>query len=139
MSNYDALWEYADAPWASERSCPRQGKWLLFSSPEYHAAVWETIKTATEAGTLGISAKTTSRTRPDYGVMRGVLTCVYTCNYDDLDDVRRVLVALRGLGFARTLSYKTDEDTLSGRYGKGVSIYVSPQGSRDFEDRRTTT
>ncbi len=111
---------------------------MLFSSPEYHAQVWEQIKTATEAGTLGISAKTTSRDRPDYRLMRGMLTCVYTCDYEDHDDVKRVLVALRELGFEQRLSYKTDEDTLSGRYGEGVSIYVSPQGSRDFEDRRTT-
>jgi hypothetical protein len=64
------------------------------------------------------------------------LICVYTSDWHDKDDVRRVLRGLRELGISWGLSYKTDEATLDGRYGSGVSIYVSQQGD-DFDDRST--
>jgi hypothetical protein len=50
--------------------------------------------------------------------------------------VRRVLVALRELGFKSQLAYKRDQDTADDVYGEGASIYVSPKDSLDFEDRR---
>jgi hypothetical protein len=67
-----------------------------------------------------------------------MVTCVYTYDFEDLNDVRRVLVALRHLDFPRArLSYKRDVDTLGDAYGDGVSIYESQPGSEHFEDRRS--
>jgi len=62
------------------------------------------------------------------------LICVYTRDWQDRDDVRRVLGALRGLGVSWRLAHKTDEVTGAGVYGRGSSIYVSQPGSRDFKD-----
>jgi hypothetical protein len=62
------------------------------------------------------------------------LICVYTRDWQDRDDVRRVLGALRELGVSWRLAYKTDEATGAGVYGRGSSIYVSQPGSRDFKD-----
>jgi hypothetical protein len=109
------------------------GKWMVFCSPAYHAEVWGKIKAGTEAGTLGDAAKTV----PPLVPQRALLTCVYTYDYEDHEDVCRVLGALRELGFSGRLNYKRDADTgLNGIYGEGASIYVSQPGTLDFEDRR---
>lgn len=162
----DADGTFAWAPGADVDDPTRSGKWMVFTSPEYHAEVWEKLKAATKAGELGTAAKTggddervrfaldlyakrvASGEQPRMKAMddltkvyariktRALLTCVYTHDFEDHDDVRRVLVALRGLGFNGRLSYKRDLDTLQGHYSDGVSIYVSQPGSLDFEDRR---
>ncbi len=44
--------------------------------------------------------------------------CVYTYDYADEADVRRVREELRALGFIDKLSYKADEDTLAGKYAQ---------------------
>jgi len=158
---------FAWAPGADVDDPTRSGKWMVFTSPEYHAEVWEKLKAATKAGELGTAAKTAG---DDDGRLkfaldlyakrvaageqersdamdnlakfqariktRALLTCIYTHDFEDHDDVRRVLLALRRLGFNGRLSYKRDLDTLEGHYSDGVSIYVSQPGSLDFEDRR---
>jgi hypothetical protein len=60
---------------------------------------------------------------------------VYTRDWQDHGDVRRVLYGLRKLGVSWRLSYKTDEATGAGVYGRGSSLYVSQKDSTDFEDR----
>ena len=134
--NDPLFWEYADAPDAPNVPIPRSGKWLLFASSAYHDEVWSKIKDATEAGRLGYAAKTTSRSRPDYRVLKSMVTCVLTYDFEDRDNVRRVLATLRELGFTQRLAYKTDADTADLLYGEGVSTYVSPKGS--LELRRPT-
>lgn len=54
---------------------------------------------------------------------------IYTSDCNDEDDVRRVLIALRGLGINDALAYKTDEATELGEYGDRVSTYTSPAGT----------
>lgn len=158
---------FAWAPGADVDDPTRSGKWMVFTSAEYHAEVWEKLKAATKAGELGTAAKTAraedwdrlkvaldkyaervASVEPRMAAMdtlakayersrsRALLTCIYTHDFEDHDDVRRVLVALRGLGFSGRLSYKRDLDTLEDNYSDGVSIYVSQPGSLDFEDRR---
>ncbi|WP_420705738.1 putative phosphothreonine lyase domain-containg protein [Streptomyces sp. NRRL F-5630] len=52
--------------------------------------------------------------------------CIYTQDWRDIEDVQRVLTALRALGIADVLLYKTDSDTLNGHYGTGASTFVAP-------------
>jgi len=114
------------------------GKWMLFTKVENHDSVWHKIRVATEDGQLGYSAKAaTSKSNPLAARSSSLLTCVYTVDYEDLDDVRRVLISLRGLGFPGRLSYKTDTDTRHLIYGPGTALYVSQPDSLDFENRRT--
>jgi hypothetical protein len=96
---------------------------------------WERIRLATRQG-LGISAKAATARHNDLATSpRTKLICVYTRDWQDQDDVRRVLRQLRDLGVTSRLSYKTDEATLSGVYGAGSAIYVSRPTSREFDDR----
>lgn len=129
-------WVYADGPAAEGADASRTGKWLVFVPAGQIDRCWEQIRLATEQGRLGISAKAATARVSELAVSpRMKLICVYTRNWQDQDDVRRVLRQLRGLGVTWRLSYKTDEATLSGVYGTGSAAYVSQPGSWEFDDR----
>ena len=102
----------------------KSGKWLIYINKENAEKVWGILKTATEDGSLGIGAKIFHPGIPSPRPI--VVACVYTYDYEDKEDVYRVLKKLRELGFTGTLPYKTDEDTLRGEYGKGVTTYRDP-------------
>ncbi|HEX6480485.1 MAG TPA: putative phosphothreonine lyase domain-containing protein, partial [Ktedonobacteraceae bacterium] len=53
--------------------------------------------------------------------------CVYTKNFEDHDDVLRVLCGLRDAGVDQRVAYKSDEMTLSGMKG---SLWYSPAHTR---------
>jgi len=42
--------------------------------------------------------------------------CVYTYDWKDVQDVKRIREKLRKIGVIRNISYKTDEDTERGIY-----------------------
>jgi hypothetical protein len=131
----DAFWIDAFAP--KQRARPGGGgKWLVFVPQSVVDSWWDTIKTAIEAGRLGNAAKVaTARASPLATSKGSRVICIYTEDWRDKADVRRVLGELRTLGLEGRLSYKRDEDTMSGRYGSGAATYVSQPGSLDFEDR----
>jgi hypothetical protein len=109
---------------------------MLFPYVEKVDGVWDLIAGDVEGGNLGPSAKVaTARPNPHSRNPKVRLICVYTSDWRDKDDVRRVLRRLRAIGFQERLSYKTDDDTMAGRYGSGSAIYVSQPGRDDFEDR----
>lgn len=129
-------WVYADGPAVTAAHGARTGKWLVFVPARQIDRWWELIRGATEQGLLGISAKAaTARPNELAGSQRTKLICVYTSDWQDHDDVRRVLQQLRNLGVRSRLSYKTDVATSSGVYGTGSAIYVSQPGSPDFDHR----
>jgi hypothetical protein len=133
-------WVYAVAPVRPELDLAKSGKWMVFTSPPYQEEVWGKIKAATETGQLGFESKTPNVENRFYPFLRSMLTCVYTHDFEDVADVRRVLVAARGLDLMNArLSYKRDADTIGGWYGQGVATYVSQPQSLDFDDRRETT
>jgi hypothetical protein len=111
----------------------RSGKWLLFVSNDDVDEVWNRIKAATETSRLGCEAKAATAANQD---ARGKhVICVYTPDWQNQDDVRRVLRELRHMGFTGRLSYKRDSDTLAGVYGSGAAIYVSQPESVEIELR----
>jgi len=96
----------------------RPGKWLIFVREHEVDTVWEKIALATEQGLLGDAAKvSTAKPRSDYDRKIRVI-CVYTYDWKDEEDVHRVRQALRELGIDWRLRYKTDEDTLTGKYSR---------------------
>ncbi|HEX5117828.1 MAG TPA: putative phosphothreonine lyase domain-containing protein [Pseudonocardiaceae bacterium] len=114
------------------------GKWLVFVPVRYVDQYWQIIKQAVQDGKLGPSAKVaTARPNPDEVDPTRRPIVVYTTDWRDEDDVRRVLRGLRSLGINWRLTYKTNEATSAGIYGRHAGAYVSPSGSSDFINRTT--
>lgn len=113
-------WIYADSLAGSEGEAGRTGKWLVLVPADLIDQWCAVICLATEQGRLGISAKAaTARPSELAASQRTKLICVYTRDWQDDSDVRRVLQQLRNLGVTSRLSYKTDEATAPGLYGPG--------------------
>ena len=130
----DTSWRYIASPQTPPGVVyPRAGKWVVECAPDVHEETWRMLKSATRSGRLGFAARTAVRSD---GSGRPV-TLVYTYDFEDHDDVLRVLAALRELGFGDRLSYASGEDTAGRPYDEDVTIYVSEPGSSSFEDRRS--
>jgi hypothetical protein len=95
----------------------RSGKWLLFVNRENVDETWAMIKTAVEEGKLGDSAKVaTAKASPLRRDAATHVICIYTYDWTDREDVARVRSELRKIGVSKKIPYKTDEDTLAGKY-----------------------
>lgn len=114
----DVYWIYAakkkgDYPKSSARS----GKWLIFVDIKNVDAVWTKIKKAVEEGKLGERAKVaTAKPNPNATNPETKVICVYTYDWADEKDVKRVREELQTLGITNKIPYKADVDTLSGKY-----------------------
>ncbi|HMN91211.1 MAG TPA: DUF1917 domain-containing protein [Saprospiraceae bacterium] len=108
----------------------KSGKWLVFADIKEIDTTWQIIKKATECGLLGVSAKAaTAKPNENAASNNEKVICVYTYNWQDVDDVYRVEKALRSIGIEETLYYKTDSDTHEGKYkvrgSQRISKYIS--------------
>jgi hypothetical protein len=115
----------------------RIGKWLIFVSTEFLDDAWEKVRQATVEGLLGTSAKSATMMTNAYALAESFkVICVYTDNYENDPDVRRVLVQLRQLGFRQRLNYKTDKATYNGEMAKNkkgpTSYWTSPQDTTEM-------
>ncbi|KAI4864516.1 DUF1917-domain-containing protein [Hypoxylon rubiginosum] len=94
----------------------RCGKWMLFCTVLQVNEVWEIVAKATANNELGIAAKVAPRSTTDKRTDR--LICVYTADFSDTKDVRRVAEKLKQLGLIqsnrRPLYYKPDVYTYLG-------------------------
>jgi hypothetical protein len=121
-------WIVQDAPGSHPEAIEDEnaGKWLIFQEPEQVDAAWVTVRDATVAGELGISAKvSTAKPNPDSRDTRKVIY-VYTKDWADEADVMRVRQKLKDLGFVDRLGYKRNIETFAGEYakkGKRVTYY----------------
>ncbi|MEO9257324.1 MAG: putative phosphothreonine lyase domain-containing protein [Crocinitomicaceae bacterium] len=134
-------WVYASVK--NEQNHPRKfknekpGKWLVFTDISEIDTTWQTIKKATERGQLGLGSKAaTAKDNPNATSASEKVICVYTYNWQDLNEINRVEKALRSIGIEQTLFYKTDSDTLQGKYkvsgSTGISKYIS-KGTRNYK------
>jgi len=114
----DVYWLFAERKQGKCLSyTPRGGKWLIFVNIKDIDEVWGKIKKATEEGKLGGSAKVaTARPNPNATNPGTKVICVYTYDWTDEEDVRKIRKELRKLGITNKIPYKADEDTLSGKY-----------------------
>ena len=104
----------------------RGGKWLIFTPIDEIDRDWEIIKIATNKGELGFSVKvSTLRLNPHSRDPNTGVICVYTYDSEDVEDVMTIRESLRNFGFTRRLTYKSDQATREGRYGRRVTKYVS--------------
>jgi len=104
----------------------RGGKWLIFVDPIKLDEVWLKIKKAVEEGLLGNDAKVSTMKRStnvvDYNKK---VICVYTYDWTDEKDVMNIRDRLRELGITEAIPYKSDEDTLKGKYRKSGNTRIS--------------
>lgn len=116
----DEYWLYAERKSGHyPKATTKSGKWLVFVPVSQVDEVWAKIRDATEDGHLGDSAKVAT-TKPNSNASdpsRKVI-CVYTYDWTDDEDVRRIRDELRALGIVSKIPYKTDGDTSAGRYAK---------------------
>ncbi|KAI1371020.1 DUF1917-domain-containing protein [Hypoxylon crocopeplum] len=109
----DAAKDILDLAKANHVRC---GKWMLFCPVFQVNEIWETIAKATANNELGIAAKVAPRSTDDRRTDR--LICVYTADFTDTKDVRRVAERLRQLGLVQAkgkpLYYKPDVYTYLG-------------------------
>ena len=114
----DVYWIYAERKKGKyPKPTSRSGKWLIFVDPKNVDEVWAKIKEAVEEGKLGDSAKVaTAKQNLLAGKSNAKVICVYTYDWADERDVRRIREELRKLGITNKIPYKADEDTLSGKY-----------------------
>jgi hypothetical protein len=114
---------------------------MLFPSPEDVNRVWRLVAEAVVDGRLGDTAKVAPADPPNSFVtaqkkQSSHLICVYTKDFSDLEDVKRVLEELIELGLAPrnatdgAIYYKADAYTYLGLdaqnpYGLKASLYSS--------------
>lgn len=103
----------------------KSGKWLVFVEDRNVDELWKKIKGAVEEGKLGCSAKAATAEHKSPTGKSGKVICVYTYDWTDQKDVRRIREELRNLGIVNKISYKADEDTLSGKYRKAGHKKIS--------------
>ncbi|KAL4740071.1 hypothetical protein BDV11DRAFT_186114 [Aspergillus similis] len=117
---------------ARETNCVT-GKWMMFIAPDQVDSYWEAVADATMKGLLGIGAKVATLSEADVqGKAR--FMAVYTRDYDDIVDVKRVLKKLVELELVkrgeRPIYYKRDALTYlniksGNRYGMKVTVLSS--------------
>lgn len=102
------------------------GKWLIFVPLSEIDDVWGKVMRATEEGKLGSSAKVaTAKPNPNAKNSNTKVICVYTYDWTDKNDVRRVREELRQLGVLSKIPYKADQDTDSGKYANRGNTRIS--------------
>ena len=100
-----------------EATVEGSGKWMVFVSREQIDTVWSTIAEAIRQGRLGRTAKvSTARPNPNSTDPNKHVICIYTYDYEDVEDVKRIRATLRELGITWKIPYKTDVATYAGQY-----------------------
>lgn len=112
--------EREDAPFYSTQ---KSGKWCLSFALEEVDAAWARIDALVAAGKVCAAIASTvwgSRTRG----FDTLVICVFTENWEDKDDVRRVRQLLLEEGFTASMGYKRDIDTVQPVPGQPEFIYT---------------
>jgi hypothetical protein len=115
------LWLYARGIKPNKNHNPQNtGKWLLFHTAEEIDRAWEKVWQHTTAKRLGTGSKVST-----FASLRGKtekthVICVYTRDYEQIEDVKDVRRALVRIGYRLPIPYKSDEMT---RRGESGSLY----------------
>ncbi len=118
------------------------GKWMLFPLPRDVDAMWSKIARGTVEARLGCSAKVATDDGNNDKPER--LICIYTDDFSDKADVRRVLNEMRELGLVkndRAIYYKCDAYTYldivsSNEYKIRASMYDSRDMFKEMGKKR---
>lgn len=103
----------------------KSGKWLIFREKTEIDQVWDKVRLATEKGLLGHGSKvSTGKDNPNGKYNKGVI-CVYTYDWTDEKDIKRVREELRKIGIVERIPYKSDQDTSDGKYATTGHTQIS--------------
>lgn len=113
-------WLYAacENPWYPENT-DRSGKWLVFLSNQSIDRYWQLIRLSLAMYRLGDEVKVTTGIRPPG---KDHVICIYTYDYADYQDILRIRKELYEIGIRRPISYKSNEQTRLGQYGRDWPI-----------------
>jgi hypothetical protein len=109
---------------------------MLFPKVHEVNEVWRQVCEGVEANRLGIAAKVSTSCQVAGDPTR--LVCVYTKDFTDVEDVKRVLHALVEMGLVaadmpRGIAYKCDAYTYLNIYGKNeYGLPASVYGSKEM-------
>lgn len=122
---------------AAQETGVTSGKWMLFPSAEWVDSTWKTVVTAMDEGKLGSTAKVAT----DDGSPHARLICVYTDDFGDTEDVKRVLRGLAEKDLvtseSRPIYYKCDAYThLDIKSNNDYGLKASMLSSRDVLSRK---
>ena len=141
----DEYWLWADDPARTLGDSDTSGKWQVYVKREYVDEAWGATASMVETGRLGPLAKVSTALEnlnsagdPDLHVI-----IVYATDWRDLDDLRRILRALRDAGVAKGwLHFKRDLETRSGAYlnrgSRGVSVWNAAPGGDEISTKWIT-
>lgn len=116
-------WLHAHEPkLTSFHSHEKSGKWCLFVKPEEIDSAWEKIKQAAKESKIMLAKTSTAMSSANYD---NYVICVYTNNWEDMDDLKKSREVLRELGFTDPISYKRDVETMNHVYGTKDEFYVT--------------
>ena len=138
----------ADLYAAAKEKGHTSGKWMLFPMADDVNRIWSLVATATANGELGHAAKVA--TDDGSGNVRPRLICVYTEDFSDKEDVRRVLERLVDMGLVkrkgpmgeeRGIYYKADAFTGLGidsknEWGLKASLFSSKDVLAEEKEKR---
>jgi len=125
----DDYWIYVMTEEAKRVEGQNVGKWMLFvPNGKPLDELWTLVRDSTLRGELGIAAKvSTARPNPNAISPENGVVIVYTKNFEDVEDVKRVGYSL--LSFVSPpIYYKTDLATITGQYSNRGSFRVSLYG-----------
>lgn len=94
------------------RSTEDTGKWCIFAAASTINKKWDLIKSLIDSGEIVHAKVSTSLFLPKSRSKKYVI-CVYTKNYNDIEDLKKTREFLRSVGFNRPLKYKRDIDTMN--------------------------
>jgi hypothetical protein len=115
----DYVWIFADGPDRTEQS-QVLGKWLVFGSEKKIDSLWQSIWPKVVSGELhAAQAKVATKFNTKTGSSSYVI-CVYTTE-TRMDDVAFKLIRI----VKRDLRYKTDADTIAGKYAPTTNQPIS--------------
>lgn len=113
------------------------GKWMLFPKSDDLPRAWRLVAEATADGKLGPTSKV--GTYEPENITKGTLICVYTYDFSDIADVKRILCTLFDLSIVKggmRIYYKCDAYTYlnissENGYKLRASLYTSDEVLND--------
>ena len=114
VTDSSVFWIYATLQDEDETNTKTAGKWMLFISPRDIDECWDKIIKGISTGEIWCA-----KTLPASRVTRNVHpTMIYTKDYNDKENVARVLKYLNSVGLKgkRAIYYKADDQTRAGIY-----------------------